>query len=66
MKITNKNKGYCGTNHTSNVSRSFSNENNKQYGICRKIEHTIVKNSKEVMSRRDGAYRRCTDYVFYV
>jgi hypothetical protein len=35
----NKKEGYCGTNHTSNVSRPFSNENNKHCGICHSREH---------------------------
>jgi hypothetical protein len=41
MKTTNKNEGYPEINHASNVSRSFSNENNKPCGICRNGEHKV-------------------------
>jgi surface antigen len=37
--------------------------NNKVFGTVESTMSKIVKNSSEVMSKQDGAWRSCTDYA---
>jgi surface antigen len=69
MKTINKNEEYHGISHYLVMFRDLSQTRTTNTVVFAAVKNTrskSVENSSEVMSRRDGAWWSCTDYVFHV